>query len=113
MANSQIVMEGVSQDRTLAAGAVPSRAAAPPAAPAAAAAPAAPAAKQELVHARRREDELSTRLAAMEAELGAARTSRTDLLEQLAELTQRLQVIYDRLKNHLLYPLVLVLIDYR
>lgn len=49
----------------------------------------------------------------MEAELGAARTSRTDLLEQLAELTQRLQVIYDRLKNHLLYPLVLVLIDYR
>ena len=48
--------------------------------------------KADLAAAKRREDELSTRLAALEAELGSLRGAKADLTERVAELTERLQV---------------------
>lgn len=42
--------------------------------------------------ARQREDELSSRLAALEAEVGSLRGAKSGLQERVLELTERLQV---------------------
>ena len=49
-------------------------------------------AKKELVQAKRREDELTVRLAAMEAELTTLRSSHGGAQDQIAELSDRLMV---------------------
>ena len=49
-------------------------------------------AKKELAHAKRREDQLTVRLAAMEAELATLRGSHGNAQGQIAEISERLVV---------------------
>lgn len=70
--------------------AAPAEAAPPVPSPAAAVVSA--TAKKELVQAKRREDELTVRLAAMEAELTTLRNSHGGAQDQIAELSDRLMV---------------------
>lgn len=51
-----------------------------------------PALKKEVETLRRREEELTTRLAAVEAELTVSRGSKADLMAQIAELKRSVQV---------------------
>ena len=55
-------------------------------------APEDPALKKEVEALRRREEELAARLAAVEAELTVARSSKADLMAQIAELKRSVQV---------------------
>lgn len=55
-------------------------------------APEDPALKKEVEVLHRREEELTARLAAVEAELTTARSSKADLLAQVAELKRSVQV---------------------
>ena len=55
-------------------------------------APEDPALKKEVELLHRREEELTTRLAAVEAELTTARSSKADLMAQAAELKRSVQV---------------------
>ena len=48
--------------------------------------------KREVETLRRREEELTTRLAAVEAELTTSRSSKADLMAQIAELKRSVQV---------------------
>ncbi len=55
-------------------------------------APEDPALKKEVELLHRREEELTARLAALDAELATARSSKADLMAQVAELKRSVQV---------------------
>jgi uncharacterized protein YlxW (UPF0749 family) len=48
--------------------------------------------KKELVQAKRRESELASRMAALEAEVKSTKAAREDQTAKLTELTERMQV---------------------